>query len=138
MMLPTGPLISGEPALAASEDSAWGCKYPTIGQSWRRAWAEKVSFYAFSAQVRRLLNTMNQIEALIIAAPSGARGHFPTDDAAQKLLYLVLNRTEIDSTHAGAESALPGAMPRSPQTAVMAFTRRRSEFSVALGDNYRE
>lgn len=55
-----------------------------------------VPFYAFPAEVRRILYTANAIEALNAKLRSAvrARGHFPTDEAALKLLYLVLNRTE--------------------------------------------
>ena len=87
---------AGEAALAAFEDSLWGRKYPAIGQSWRRAWGEVVPFYAFPAEVRRLLYTTNAIEALNskLRRAVRARGHFPTDDAALKLLFLVLSRAE--------------------------------------------
>jgi hypothetical protein len=37
---------AGEAALTAFEESSWGKKYPAIGQSWRRAWAEVIPFYA--------------------------------------------------------------------------------------------
>ena len=53
-----------EAALAAFEASPWGRKYPAIGQSWRRAWAEVVPFYAFHPDVRRLVYTTNAIEAI--------------------------------------------------------------------------
>ena len=46
---------AGEVALAAFEDGPWGRRYPAIGQSWRRAWGEVVPFYAFPADVRRIL-----------------------------------------------------------------------------------
>ena len=74
----------------------WGGKYPAISQSWRRAWGEVVPFYAFPAEVRRLLYTTNAIEALNskLRRAVRARGHFPTDEAAMKLLFLVLNRAE--------------------------------------------
>src|ERR671920_1920402 len=55
---------AGEAALAAFEEGPWGRKYPAIGQAWRRAWGEVVPFYAFPAEVRRLLYTTNAIEAL--------------------------------------------------------------------------
>src|SRR6202041_696153 len=55
---------SGEVALAGFEASPWGRKYPAIGQSWRRAWPEVVPFYAFHPDVRRLVSTINAIEAL--------------------------------------------------------------------------
>jgi putative transposase len=87
---------AGEAALAAFEESPWGRKYPAIGQSWRRAWGEVVPFYAFPTEVGRLLYTTNAMEALNskLRRAVGARGHFPTDDAAMKLLFLVLNRAE--------------------------------------------
>jgi len=83
-------------ALAAFEDSDWGRKYPAIGQIWRRAWNEVVPFYAFPAEVRRILYTTNAIESLNakLRRAVRARGHFPTDEAAMKLIFLVLNRSE--------------------------------------------
>src|SRR5919202_4896537 len=81
---------AGEAALAAFEEGPWGGKYPAIGPSWRRAWGEVVPFYAFPAEVRRLLYTTNAIEALNskLRRAVRARGHFPTDEAALKLLFL--------------------------------------------------
>ena len=83
-------------ALEAFEEGAWGRKYPAIGQIWRRAWNEVVPFYAFPSDVRRLLYTTNAIEALNskLRRAVRARGHFPTDEAALKLLFLALNRAE--------------------------------------------
>jgi putative transposase len=87
---------AAEAALTAFEVGPWGQKYAAIGPSWRRAWTEVVPFYAFPADVRRMLYTTNAIEALNAKLRSAVRirGHFPTDEAALKLLYLVLNRTE--------------------------------------------
>ena len=87
---------AGEAALAAFEEGSWGRKYPAIGQSWRRAWGEVVPFYAFPGDVRRLVYTTNAIEALNskLRRAVRTRGHFPTDEAALKLLFLVLNRAE--------------------------------------------
>jgi putative transposase len=88
--------VAAEAALTAFEAGSWGRKYAAIGPSWRRAWTEVVPFYAFPADVRRMLYTTNAIEALNAKLRSAVRtrGHFPTDEAALKLLYLVLNRTE--------------------------------------------
>jgi putative transposase len=88
--------MEGEAALSAFEGGFWGKKYPAIGQSWRRAWAEVVPFYAFPADVRRILYTTNAIEALNskLRRAVRARGHFPNDEAAMKLLFLALNRAE--------------------------------------------
>ncbi len=87
---------AGEAALTAFEQGLWGRRYPAIAQSWRRAWSEVIPFYGFPADVRRILYTTNAIEALNakLRRAVRARGHFPTDEAALKLLFLVLNRAE--------------------------------------------
>ena len=91
---------AAEAALSAFEAGPWGQKYPAIGMSWRRVWAEVIPFYAFPRDVRRLIYTTNAIEALNskLRRAVRARGHFPTDEAALKLLFLVLNRTEKEWT----------------------------------------
>lgn len=90
--------VAAEEALTAFEAGPWGRKYPAIGQSWRRVWGEVIPFYAFPIEVRRILYTTNAIEALNskLRRAVRARGHFPTDEAAMKLLFLVLNRSEKD------------------------------------------
>ena len=57
---------------------------------------EVIPFFAFPRQVRRILYTTNAIEALNskLRRAVRARGHFPNDEAALKLLFLVLNRSE--------------------------------------------
>jgi putative transposase len=87
---------AAQTALGAFEESLWGQKYPAIGQSWRRAWSAVIPFYAFPGEVRRILYTTNAIEALNskLRRAVRARGHFPSDEAATKLLFLVLNRSE--------------------------------------------
>jgi putative transposase len=101
----------GEAALAAFEAGAWGQKYPAIGQSWRRAWSEVVPFFAFHPDVRRLIYTTNAIEALNskLRRAVRARGHFPTDEAATKLLFLVLNRSEKEWTMPAREWSIAKA-----------------------------
>ncbi|MCC4233087.1 MULTISPECIES: IS256 family transposase [Sphingobium] len=87
---------AAEEALTAFEASFWGQRYPAIGQSWRRAWPEVIPFFAFPDEVRRIVYTTNSIEALNskLRRAVRARGHFPNDEAATKLLYLILNRSE--------------------------------------------
>src|SRR5215204_4068180 len=60
--------------------------------SWRRNWAQVIPFFAFPVAVRRIIYTTNAIEALNakLRRAVKTRGHFPTDEAAIKLLYLVL------------------------------------------------
>ena len=87
---------AAEVALTAFEAGPWGQRYPAIGQSWRRAWSEVIPFFAFPTEVRRIIYTTNAIEALNskLRRAVRARGHFPSDEAATKLLYLILNRSE--------------------------------------------
>ena len=102
---------AAEAALEAFDQGAWGQKYPAIGQSWRRAWGEVIPFYAFPSEVRRILYTTNAIEALNskLRRAVRARGHFPTDEAALKLLYLVLNQAEKEWTMPAREWCLAKA-----------------------------
>jgi putative transposase len=87
---------AAEEALTAFEASEWGQRYPAISQSWRRAWTEVIPFFAFPEEVRKIIYTTNAIEALNskLRRAVRARGHFPSDEAATKLLYLILNRSE--------------------------------------------
>jgi transposase-like protein len=87
---------AAEEALTAFEAGEWGHRYPAIGQSWRRVWTEVMPFFAFPDDVRRIIYTTNAIEALNskLRRAVRARGHFPNDEAATKLLYLILNRSE--------------------------------------------
>lgn len=84
---------AGIKALDAFDAGPWGQKYPAIAQSWRRNWDHVVPFFAFPENVRRIIYTTNAIEALNakLRRAVRTRGHFPNDDAAMKLLYLVLN-----------------------------------------------
>jgi putative transposase len=87
---------AAEAALTEFEEGPWGQKYAAVGKAWRRAWQEVIPFFAFPREVRRILYTTNAIEALNskLRRAVRARGHFPNDDAALKLLFLVLNRAE--------------------------------------------
>lgn len=74
------------------EQSAWGKKYPVIAASWRRHWERVTPFFAYPPEVRRVLYTTNAIESLNMRLRKiiKNRGHFPSDEAATKLLYLAL------------------------------------------------
>jgi putative transposase len=87
---------AAEAALAEFEASPLGQKYLTIGPAWRRAWPEVIPFFAFAPEVRKLLYTTNAIEALNakLRRAVRARGHFPSDEAALKLLFLVLHQQQ--------------------------------------------
>ncbi len=92
---------TAEAAQAALQDFAadgWGAKYPTIVQSWQRAWEHVIPFFAFPPEVRRVIYTTNVIESLHMQLRKiiKTRGHFPSDDAATKLLWLALRNIMAD------------------------------------------
>lgn len=89
---------AGQAALEEFEVGPWGKKYPAIALSWRRNWDLVIPFFAFPEAVRRIIYTTNAIEALNskLRRAVRTRGHFPSDDAASKLLYLVLNHAAND------------------------------------------
>ena len=71
-------------------DEAWGNQCPSIAQAWRRAWQEVIPFFAFSPEIRRVIHTTNAVESLnrVIRKSIKTRGSFPSEDAAEKLIYL--------------------------------------------------
>lgn len=82
-------------ALARFEET-WGRRYPMIGASWRAAWERVVPFLDFPPEIRRIIYTTNAIESLNSSLRKllHHRGHFPTDEAVFKLLYLALRNLE--------------------------------------------
>ena len=112
---------AGLQALDDFDAGPWGQRYPAIAQSWRRNWQHVVPFFAFPESVRRMIYTTNAIEALNskLRRAVRTRGHFPNDDAAMKLLYLVLN-------HAAENWKRP---PRE-------WTEARTQFAVMFGERF--
>jgi len=85
-------------ALTDFEEGPWGVKYPAITAAWRRNWAEVIPFFAYPLEVRRMIYTTNAIESLnsTIRRSVRARGHFPSDEAALKLIWLQLREVTKD------------------------------------------
>lgn len=70
----------------------WDAKHPTISQVWRRNWERITPFFAFPADIRKVIYTTNAVESLNMSLRKiiKTRGSFPNEDAALKLLYLAL------------------------------------------------
>jgi transposase-like protein len=85
-------------ALDAFEDGEWGRKFPTVVAAWRRAWDQVIPFFAFPPEIRRVIYTTNAIESINARLRKiiKTRGHFPTDDAANKLIWLALRNITAD------------------------------------------
>ena len=75
-----------------SSAGPWGTKFPTVVASWRRAWTHVIPFFAFPPEVRRVIYTTNALESVHAQLRKiiKTRGHFPTDEAATKLIWLAL------------------------------------------------
>ena len=85
-------------ALDAFGAGEWGRKFPTVVAAWRRAWAQVIPFFAFPPEIRRVIYTTNAIESVNsqLRKIIKTRGHFPTDDAANKLIWLALRNITAD------------------------------------------
>ena len=73
-------------------DEKWGARFPVITQAWLNAWEYVIPFLAFPEEVRRVIYTTNAIEALNrqLRKAIKTKGHFPSEDAARKLIYLAV------------------------------------------------
>jgi putative transposase len=80
-------------AWAAFEEleDKWGGRYPAIAKLWRAAWEQFIPFLDYDIEIRRVLCSTNAIESLNARyrRTVNAKGHFPTEQAAMKTLYLV-------------------------------------------------
>jgi putative transposase len=95
--------IDADHALGALEafEQKWGQQLPVIVQAWRDAWEYVIPFMAFEPDVRRVIYTTNAIEALNrqLRKAVKTKGHFPTEDAARKLVYLAIQNAVPQWTH---------------------------------------
>jgi putative transposase len=92
---------NAEAALAeldAFEQGPWGKKFPTVVGAWRRVWDKVIPFFAFPPEVRRVIYTTNAIESVNARLRKilKTRGHFPSDEAATKLIWLALRNITAD------------------------------------------
>jgi transposase-like protein len=86
-------------ALAASPGfSARRGVYPAMIKSWETSWAEFVPFLEFPTELRHIVYTTNAIESLNARFRRAVRhrGHFPNEQAALKVLYLVANQRRVN------------------------------------------
>lgn len=115
---------NADTAAAALEDFAqgpWGTQYPPIVQAWRRQWAQVIPFFAYPPEVRKIIYTTNAIESLHMQVRKIVknRGHFPSDEAATKLLFLALRNI-----------ARKWTMP------IHAWRAAANQFAIVFGDRF--
>ena len=72
----------------------WDKKYPAISKSWRNRWNEVIPFMKFSPEIRKAIYTTNAIESLNYTLQRNlkTRQSFPNDEAAMKLIFMILRR----------------------------------------------
>ena len=82
--------------LAAFSASELGKRYPTAVKTFEDAWEKFIPFLAFPPELRKVIYTTNSIESLNYQLRKiiKNRGHFPSDDAAVKLLWLAICNIE--------------------------------------------
>ncbi len=107
--------------LDAFERGPWGQKFPTVVAAWRRAWDRVIPFFAFPPEVRRVIYTTNAIESIQARLRKiiKTRGHFPSDDAATKLIWLALRNITADWGRAAKE-----------------WREAMNQFAIAYGDRF--
>jgi putative transposase len=100
------PIYTAPTAAAAGDRFAefadtWGGRYPAVVRLWRSAWQEFIPFLDYDVEIRRIICSTNAIESLNARYRRAirARGHFPTEQAALKCLYLVTR--SLDPTGRG-------------------------------------
>jgi putative transposase len=105
----TAPTVeAAETELLTFAESDLGRKYPAAVRTWENAWQRFIPFLAFPPELRRIIYTTNAIESLNYQLRKiiKNRGHFPTDDAVVKLLWLAIR--DIEDKRARARAAEKG------------------------------
>jgi putative transposase len=103
------------------ERSTLGRKLPMVVAAWRRAWDRVIPFFAFGPAVRRLIYTTNAIESLHAGLRKiiKSRGHFPSDEAATKLIWLALSNIMADRNRS-----------------ILGWSTAMNELALAYGDRF--
>ncbi|MCA1672117.1 MAG: IS256 family transposase [Actinobacteria bacterium] len=99
----TAPTLEAAELELKNLDTDFGAQYPGVIDVWRRAWNEFIPFLDYPVELRRIVYTTNAIESINfqLRKITKTRGHFPSDEAAMKLLYLGLRNI---SSKRGGES----------------------------------
>jgi putative transposase len=84
----------------------WETEYPAMIQMWRRSWGEFVPFLAYPIELRKIVYTTNAIESLNARFRQAVRrrGHFPNEQAAMKVLYLVARERKFNRKNPSGET----------------------------------
>ncbi|MDQ2947156.1 MAG: IS256 family transposase [Acidobacteriota bacterium] len=108
-------------ALQSFEDGPWGARFAAITALWRRHWVHVIPFFAYPAEVRKMIYTTDAIESLNakLRRSVRSRGHFPSDEAALKLIWLQLREITQKWTMPARE-----------------WAAAKAQFAVVFGDRF--
>ncbi|MFF5140225.1 IS256 family transposase [Streptomyces sp. NPDC013157] len=97
----TAPTADAAEARFADFEDTWGAKYPALTATWRRSWEHFVMFLRFPPEIRKIVYTTNMIESLNsrFRQATRRRGHFPDEQSALKVLYLVIRDRQPNRPH---------------------------------------
>ncbi|MCV7364739.1 IS256 family transposase [Mycolicibacterium neworleansense] len=118
--------VNAAAARAAFDDltEKWGQRYPAVIRLWDNAWTEFIPFLDYDVEIRRVICSTNAIESLNARYRRAikARGHFPSEQAALKCLYLVTR--SLDPTGVGRARW------------VMRWKPALNAFAITFGDRF--
>lgn len=120
----TAPTVEAAELALKDLDGEWGRQYPGVLDVWRRAWNEFIPFLDYPVELRRVVYTTNAIESINfqLRKITKTRGHFPSDEAAMKLLYLGLRN--ISSKRGGESGTGTSGWKMALNTLVVLFPGR--------------
>jgi putative transposase len=104
----TAPTVAAAETQFGQFAARWRDRHPAMIAMWERSWPEFVPFLGFPAEIRKLIYSTNGIESLNarFRAAVRRRGHFPTEQAAMKILYLTVR--ERRPNRANPTGRIPG------------------------------
>jgi putative transposase len=110
----------------------FGKKSPGMVAAWDRAWDSFVPFLEFDSAIRKVIYTTNAIESVNfqLRKITKNRGHFPSDEAAVKLLYLGIRN--ITGRHIDGDGLVRERGERG--TGTYGWKAAMNAFAVAFGD----
>jgi putative transposase len=134
MLKPIYTAATESEALTALDElrAEFGKSAPGVISAWERAWEQFIPFLAFDREIRRVIYTTNAIESMNFQLRKVLknRGHFPSDDAAIKLLYLGIRR--IEGRHIDGDGPIPPGRVRG--TGTLGWNRAMNHFMLAFPD----
>lgn len=110
----------------------WGVKYPGMISCWERVWDEFIPFLKYPNEIRKVVYTTNAIESINfqLRKITKNRGHFTSDDAAMKLLYLGVRH--VSGRYIDGEGNVRAKGQRG--TGTMGWKAALNHFAVIFGD----